>query len=215
MSFEPSMGGSPQMETYEQRIAFPECTPPPRALPRPSRACTECRRKKSKCDMKRPECSLCYRIGETCIYPARRAPGRKRVLALHRTNLQLSESYGNGSSAGVSQRRSSIMNTSLENNFNSQIFDHSPLFPDFTLSNEQMASPSAFMDLPGNAEANFDLLVDNFQELSENCEPDFISMWPGNEVVSSTMSTLESAKMSRKNNVLSRIQRTPLIYHPQ
>ncbi|EXJ70562.1 uncharacterized protein A1O5_06632 [Cladophialophora psammophila CBS 110553] len=41
------------------------------------RACTECRRKKAKCDMKRPFCSLCLRVGESCVYPVRRAHRRK------------------------------------------------------------------------------------------------------------------------------------------
>ena len=43
-----------------------------------NRACSECRRKKSKCDMKRPDCSLCWRIGAVCAYPTRRAPSRKK-----------------------------------------------------------------------------------------------------------------------------------------
>jgi hypothetical protein len=178
------------METDEQGSAHPECAPPPRALP--SRACIECRRKKSKCDMKRPECSLCYRIGETCIYPTRRAPGRKRFQALRKTSQQLSESHGTGSSEisiESSQRRRSTINASLENGSKSQNIDHTLSIPDFTLSNEQMASPSAFLDLLGNAEANFDFSVDNFQELSENGISSFLSTWPGNEAVSSTIPT--------------------------
>ncbi|RHZ53581.1 Zn(II)2Cys6 transcription factor domain-containing protein [Aspergillus thermomutatus] len=40
---------------------------------RPSfrRACDECRRKKSRCDMLHPQCSLCSRIGSRCTYSAR------------------------------------------------------------------------------------------------------------------------------------------------
>ncbi|KAF9884372.1 hypothetical protein FE257_001828 [Aspergillus nanangensis] len=33
------------------------------------RACSECARKKTKCDMRRPVCSLCTRIGARCEYP--------------------------------------------------------------------------------------------------------------------------------------------------
>ncbi|KAF9890054.1 hypothetical protein FE257_006734 [Aspergillus nanangensis] len=33
------------------------------------RACSECARKKTKCDMRRPVCSLCKRIGARCEYP--------------------------------------------------------------------------------------------------------------------------------------------------
>lgn len=43
-------------------------------LPRrvPTRACYECNRKKTKCDMARPICGLCDRTGTSCRFPIRR-----------------------------------------------------------------------------------------------------------------------------------------------
>ncbi|KAK7897436.1 hypothetical protein LTR67_005325 [Exophiala xenobiotica] len=38
----------------------------------PTRACEECKRKKTKCDMGRPACSLCARVGSECIFPTKR-----------------------------------------------------------------------------------------------------------------------------------------------
>src|ERR1700753_1872949 len=36
------------------------------------RACMECRRKKTKCDMRQPICGLCQRIGGSCTFPSKR-----------------------------------------------------------------------------------------------------------------------------------------------
>ncbi|OAL44001.1 hypothetical protein IQ07DRAFT_649778 [Pyrenochaeta sp. DS3sAY3a] len=45
--------------------------------PVPMRACEECHRKKTKCDMARPVCGLCQRTISSCHYPSRRrAPAR-------------------------------------------------------------------------------------------------------------------------------------------
>lgn len=41
-------------------------------LPTPMRACEECHRKKTKCDMARPVCGLCQRTISSCHYPLRR-----------------------------------------------------------------------------------------------------------------------------------------------
>lgn len=38
----------------------------------PRRACQECNRKKTKCDMRRPVCGLCLRTGNTCSFPSKR-----------------------------------------------------------------------------------------------------------------------------------------------
>ena len=48
-----------------------------------NRACHECNRKKTKCDMQRPACQLCIRTGIECIYPLSRKPttrhGRTKI----------------------------------------------------------------------------------------------------------------------------------------
>lgn len=38
----------------------------------PRRACHECNRKKTKCDMRRPVCGLCSRTGSSCHFPSKR-----------------------------------------------------------------------------------------------------------------------------------------------
>ncbi|KAK5195324.1 hypothetical protein LTR99_010840 [Exophiala xenobiotica] len=38
----------------------------------PRRACQECNRKKTKCDMRRPVCGLCLRTGNSCSFPSKR-----------------------------------------------------------------------------------------------------------------------------------------------
>jgi Fungal specific transcription factor domain/Fungal Zn(2)-Cys(6) binuclear cluster domain len=44
------------------------------------RACAECNRKKTKCDMKRPKCGLCQRVGAFCTFPTqRRNPGVRKA----------------------------------------------------------------------------------------------------------------------------------------
>ncbi|RFU33771.1 hypothetical protein B7463_g2581, partial [Scytalidium lignicola] len=40
--------------------------------PPPGRACHECSRKKTKCDMKHPICGLCQRTGSVCSFPLKR-----------------------------------------------------------------------------------------------------------------------------------------------
>ena len=60
-------------------------TPPPNQVNTtvvwPSRACTECKRKKTRCDMKRPSCSLCVRVGSECVFPTRRKRPEPRRLS--------------------------------------------------------------------------------------------------------------------------------------
>ncbi|EXJ73509.1 uncharacterized protein A1O5_03270 [Cladophialophora psammophila CBS 110553] len=47
----------------------------------PRRACQECNRKKTKCDMRRPVCGLCLRTGNSCTFPSKRKkPTRKPQL---------------------------------------------------------------------------------------------------------------------------------------
>lgn len=44
------------------------------------RACAECNRKKTKCDMRRPKCGLCQRVGAFCTFPTqRRNPGIRKA----------------------------------------------------------------------------------------------------------------------------------------
>ena len=57
--------------------------------------------------MKRPLCSLCSRVGETCVYPARRARGRKR-----RTSNTVASQQGTSSADGIAN--ASISETSLQ-----------------------------------------------------------------------------------------------------
>lgn len=52
---------------------------PPKMLPQfaPTSACFECRRKKTRCDMRRPVCGLCARTGTSCDFPvSRKRPSR-------------------------------------------------------------------------------------------------------------------------------------------
>lgn len=44
----------------------------PLITPQPWRACRECHRKKTKCDMQRPRCGLCLRTGKNCVFPSKR-----------------------------------------------------------------------------------------------------------------------------------------------
>ena len=50
----------------------------------PLRACQECNRKKTKCDMIRPICGLCRRTGNDCLFPLRR-----KTSALNKTRLNI------------------------------------------------------------------------------------------------------------------------------
>jgi hypothetical protein len=54
-------------------------------------ACEDCRRKKSRCDMRRPECSLCARTWVACIYPAQRNKPRSGGSVGSKVNVQISE----------------------------------------------------------------------------------------------------------------------------
>ena len=55
----------------------PRYSPSPSAQLSAPRACEECKRKKTRCDMKRPICSLCGRVGADCVYPTRRRQPEK------------------------------------------------------------------------------------------------------------------------------------------
>ena len=65
---------------------------------RPSgrRACAECRRKKTRCDTKHPKCSLCSRIGGTCVYSPGEGPSA--VEATSTPSLQASNLGTSGTS---------------------------------------------------------------------------------------------------------------------
>lgn len=52
----------------QSESAGPENVP----APPPGRACHECSRKKTKCDMKHPVCGLCKRTGSVCSFPLKR-----------------------------------------------------------------------------------------------------------------------------------------------
>ena len=52
----------------------------PAGKPLPNRACIECKRKKTRCDKRQPECSLCARVGDSCTYPDRRPTFKSRKL---------------------------------------------------------------------------------------------------------------------------------------
>jgi hypothetical protein len=76
-------------------MADPESAPPPQEQPHqlqhqhqhqhqqpmqlePRRACQECNRKKTKCDMRRPVCGLCLRTGNSCTFPLKRKKPTQR-----------------------------------------------------------------------------------------------------------------------------------------
>ena len=65
----------------------------------PNRACGECRRKKAKCDMNPSKCSLCYRIGSTCIYPTTRKARRNGNLKY--PSVAATESFGHQTVQGL------------------------------------------------------------------------------------------------------------------
>ncbi|CAM5999621.1 unnamed protein product [Sphagnum balticum] len=134
--------------------------------------------------MARPECSLCCRIGETCVYPARRSPGRKRLLALQRERQQPANFHVENSLAGILPRYSSTINDSPQGSSTSQVNNHAALFANVTPSSRELPGQSDLMDLPGTAGIDFyvDFSADTFEELSKSCAPpDFMSMWPGDE----------------------------------
>lgn len=51
---------------------------PPRSRQKPGSACEECRRRKLKCDRKRPDCGLCLESGVKCRVGASGPRGPKR-----------------------------------------------------------------------------------------------------------------------------------------
>lgn len=58
----------------------------------PRRACEECNRKKTKCDMKHPVCGLCLRTGNTCHFPSKRKKPVSRKPQLKAQSRQISDS---------------------------------------------------------------------------------------------------------------------------
>ncbi|PVH75482.1 hypothetical protein DL98DRAFT_593093 [Cadophora sp. DSE1049] len=64
-------------------------------------ACLNCRRKKSKCPGEKPQCSICGRLGQNCLYEAQENDGRKRKRSPERShdgNLaggEVSKRFGN------------------------------------------------------------------------------------------------------------------------
>lgn len=53
-----------------------------------NRACSECNRKKTKCDMRRPGCGLCSRTGDECTYPVRRRAAGEAGLARRKSRTE-------------------------------------------------------------------------------------------------------------------------------
>ena len=76
MEAPPSMTNETNRGESSPTTRFPEARRHGRMLP--NRACEECRRKKTRCDMRKPECSLCLRIGEDCVYPRKRRSAKTR-----------------------------------------------------------------------------------------------------------------------------------------
>ena len=62
------------------------------SLSQPRRACEECNRKKTKCDMKHPVCGLCLRTGNACLFPAKRKKPVPRKPQLKAQSRQVSDS---------------------------------------------------------------------------------------------------------------------------
>lgn len=60
--------------------------------PEPRRACQECNRKKTRCDMRRPICGLCIRTGNPCSFPSRRKRPVARDAGIKEISRQLSDS---------------------------------------------------------------------------------------------------------------------------
>ncbi|KAK0103520.1 hypothetical protein ONS95_005541 [Cadophora gregata] len=64
-------------------------------------ACLNCRRKKSKCPGEKPQCSICARLGQRCLYESPESEGRKRKRSpeqSHRHSLaggEVSKRFGN------------------------------------------------------------------------------------------------------------------------
>ncbi len=58
----------------------------------PRRACQECNRKKTKCDMRRPVCGLCLRTGNACTFPSKRKKPTQRKPQLKAQSRKISDS---------------------------------------------------------------------------------------------------------------------------
>lgn len=58
----------------------------------PRRACQECNRKKTKCDMRRPICGLCLRTGNSCSFPSKRKKPAARKPQLKAQSRKISDS---------------------------------------------------------------------------------------------------------------------------
>jgi hypothetical protein len=58
----------------------------------PRRACQECNRKKTKCDMRRPVCGLCLRTGNSCTFPSKRKKPTQRKPQLKAQSRKISDS---------------------------------------------------------------------------------------------------------------------------
>ncbi|CZT46060.1 uncharacterized protein RSE6_06438 [Rhynchosporium secalis] len=66
-------------------------------------ACVNCRRKKSKCPGEKPQCSICSRLGQNCLYETQEIEGRKRKRSLNRSHDRAS-----GGDPDVSKRFGNI-----------------------------------------------------------------------------------------------------------
>lgn len=58
----------------------------------PRRACQECNRKKTKCDMRRPICGLCLRTGNSCTFPSKRKKPTQRKPQLKTQSRKITDS---------------------------------------------------------------------------------------------------------------------------
>ncbi|PMD43914.1 hypothetical protein L207DRAFT_552359 [Hyaloscypha variabilis F] len=66
---------------------------------RPSKACAECRQRRTRCDLSKPSCSQCIRAKRTC-------PGYREGLIIHDESQTLSTKYSGGSEQNKSPRSS-------------------------------------------------------------------------------------------------------------
>ncbi|KAK5219676.1 hypothetical protein LTR72_008060 [Exophiala xenobiotica] len=133
--------------------------------PRPSgtnRACEGCKKKKTKCDGRRPKCSLCARIGSHCVYP----PRKVREPAAHHRSVTGADRTIPGSS-------------------NQTAFAHAgPLVDDFSvgddsqLSIQQQRTPNTYVS---------DSVGQNLQHLNDLTRQDYSPNNPiGHEPTSAT-----------------------------
>ncbi|KAH7124480.1 hypothetical protein EDB81DRAFT_730716, partial [Dactylonectria macrodidyma] len=81
------------------------------------RACVDCNRKKTKCDMTLPSCHLCSRTNTPCLYPSRR---KKRTVKsrtlVHTTTLQndVTHHFGTILSTGMKLQYRLLLTTTAE-----------------------------------------------------------------------------------------------------